>query len=114
MLQDISFTILVLGWELASAHSAEENTVIGGLVPETLGQAWVGAHDNETDGLFEWVDGSRFDYKHAQVNHSEFYRDNSIEEGIQVRRDGGQSGTSLSFRILFVTPCIWHHQAGKR
>ncbi|XP_072050976.1 uncharacterized protein [Amphiura filiformis] len=48
-----------LGGDLASIHSAEENSIIYGLISSDV---WIGGNDMSREGDFQWSDGSRFGF----------------------------------------------------
>uniref|UniRef100_A0A8C6SUV6 C-type lectin domain-containing protein n=1 Tax=Neogobius melanostomus TaxID=47308 RepID=A0A8C6SUV6_9GOBI len=49
-----------LGGNLASIHTDWENVFIRGLIN---GNAWLGGHDMDQDGVWMWTDGSPWDYR---------------------------------------------------
>jgi len=64
---------------LASIHSEEENQYIGGLIEKNT---WIGLNDIEDEHVWEWVDGSPFDYSKWHVgepNHSTDTGDYAVE-----------------------------------
>uniref|UniRef100_A0A3P9N4Y5 Galactose-specific lectin nattectin-like n=1 Tax=Poecilia reticulata TaxID=8081 RepID=A0A3P9N4Y5_POERE len=56
---------IALGANLASIHSSDEHTFVKDLVNSKKGsyqRTWVGCHDGVKDGVWQWSDGSKFDY----------------------------------------------------
>ena len=52
-------------YDLASAHDAAANEAMAVACESTgAGQCWIGANDLQSEGEFEWSDGSAFEFEH--------------------------------------------------
>ncbi|XP_044207430.1 galactose-specific lectin nattectin-like, partial [Thunnus albacares] len=59
-------TCISAGGNLASIHSADENSFLRNLVIRVTGHClhtWIGGFDAVKEGTWMWTDGSRFDYR---------------------------------------------------
>ncbi|XP_067449726.1 galactose-specific lectin nattectin-like [Thunnus thynnus] len=63
---DAERTCISAGGNLASIHSADENSFLRNLVIRVTGHClhtWIGGFDAVKEGTWMWTDGSRFDYR---------------------------------------------------
>ncbi|XP_071374840.1 galactose-specific lectin nattectin-like [Centroberyx affinis] len=55
------------GANLASIHSLEEHNFLRGVIARVTGsnkRTWIGGFDGMKEGVWQWTDGSKFDYTH--------------------------------------------------
>ncbi|XP_058251018.1 galactose-specific lectin nattectin-like isoform X2 [Hemibagrus wyckioides] len=74
---DAEQNCMVMGGHLASVHSIEEYNFIQALVLNAFNsnaQTWLGASDIREEGIWEWTDGSAWDY----INWSGGQPDNDL------------------------------------
>jgi len=71
------------GGHLASIHSIQESNFIQEMFENSATGAWIGGVDRNHDGLWEWTDGSFFDFSNWSSNQP-----NGGEYFILLGRDG--------------------------
>ncbi|XP_039674876.1 galactose-specific lectin nattectin-like [Perca fluviatilis] len=63
---DAEIFCLSLGGNLASVHSEKEHSFLRDFIRRVTGAnktSWIGGFDSAKEGVWQWTDGSKFDYK---------------------------------------------------
>ncbi|XP_071393075.1 galactose-specific lectin nattectin-like [Centroberyx affinis] len=71
------------GANLASIHSLEEHNFLRGVIIRVTGsnkRTWIGGFDGMKEGVWQWTDGSKFDYTHWNKGEPNNYKvENCVE-----------------------------------
>ncbi|XP_028447978.1 galactose-specific lectin nattectin-like [Perca flavescens] len=92
-----------IGGNLASIHSAEENTFLRDFINQVTGtykNAWIGGSDTVQEGTWMWTDGSKFNYKifNAGQPDNAGGAENCLEMNFEVKNWNDRTcSTPLSF-----------------
>ena len=94
-----------LGGQLAVINNASENAFLANALQATA--AWVGGHDTNNEGQFEWVDGSPFSYTNWYAGQPNNY--NGSQDFVELLKSGewnDQYGTVALEYICEFPSCI--------
>uniref|UniRef100_A0A3B3ZZ14 C-type lectin domain-containing protein n=1 Tax=Periophthalmus magnuspinnatus TaxID=409849 RepID=A0A3B3ZZ14_9GOBI len=74
---DAELSCIEIGGNLASIHSSDDNQFIQDTVLRLTGshwRVWIGGHDGVEEGVWQWTDGSPFDFNHWNYGEPNNFR----------------------------------------
>ena len=84
---DAQSSCAVWGGDLTSIDLVRDKALLFEYIPNTVGDCWIGLHDRDGDGTFQWVDGTPLSYKRWDIGQPGVATTNECVEMIAPSRN---------------------------
>ena len=92
----------VWGGDLTSIDFVRDIALLIQYIPESVGECWIGLHDRDGDGTFQWVDGTPVNYYRWVTGEPGIANTNECVELISANNRNWESISCETTKISFL------------